>query len=260
MDRGALQRGDPSQIRVSGKEPGVLALHGYGGTPFEMKLVVEVAQSLGLSAFAPLLPGHGTHARDLAKTGFTDWMRGAEAAFDSLLGSSRRVIVIGLSMGALVAAELAVTRRSEVCALGMLANATRLYSPFPALALRLVDRLGIRDFSVPKVGADIGDPEARATHPSYGLQPIRGAIEIVRAGQRTERHLGEITVPVFIAHGKRDLVCPVANAERVARLLGSTEKRVVILPESHHIIPRDYDRELLRRELTGFVGRVAASA
>jgi carboxylesterase len=257
MDRGALQRGDPSPIRVSGEEPGVLALHGYGGTPFEVKLVVEVAQSLGLAACAPLLPGHGTHASDLAKTRFADWARGGEAAFDSLLGSSRRVIVIGLSMGSLVAAHLAATRKAEVVALGMLANATRLHSPFPALALRIVDRLGIRDFSVPKVGADIGDPEARATHPSYGLQPIHGAIEVVRAGQRTEKLLGTITVPALIAHGRRDLVCPVANAERVARLLGSTDKRVVILPESHHIITRDYDREILRRELTEFVGRVA---
>jgi carboxylesterase len=259
MDRGALQRGDPSPIRVSGKEPGVLALHGYGGTPFEVKLVVEVAEALGLAAYAPLLPGHGRHASELAKTGFSDWVRGGEAAFDSLLGSSRRGIVIGLSMGSLVAAHLAATRSSEVCLLGMLANATRLYSPFPALALRIVDRLGIRDFSVPKVGADIGDPEARATHPTFGLQPIRGAIEVVRAGQHTEKILGKITVPAFIAHGKRDLVCPVANAGRVARLLGSTEKRVVILPQSHHIVTRDYDREMLRRELTDFVGRVAAT-
>jgi carboxylesterase len=235
----------------------VLALHGFGGTPFEMKLVVEVAAELGLAAHAPLLPGHGTHASDLARTGFADWARAGEAAFQSLLGASHRVIVIGLSMGSLIAAQLAATHKTEVCALGMLANATRLHSPFPALALRVVDWLGIRDFSVPKVGADIGDPEARATHPSYGLQPIRGAIEVVRAGQRTEKILGQITAPALIAHGKRDRVCPVANAARVVRLLGSTEKRLVILPESHHIITRDYDRETLRRELTDFIARAA---
>lgn len=236
----------------------MLALHGFGGTPFEMKLVVEVAEELGLAAYAPLLPGHGTHASDLARTAFADWARAGESAFQSLLGDSRRVVVIGLSMGSLIAAQLAATHKTEVCALGMLANATRLHSPFPALALRVVDWLKIRDFSVPKVGADIGDPEARATHPSYGLQPIHGAIEVVRAGQRTEKILGGITVPALIAHGKRDRVCPVANAARVARLLGSTEKRLVILPESHHIITRDYDHEILRRELTDFIARARA--
>jgi len=257
-DRGALQgTGDPSPVRVQGVEPALLAIHGFGGTPLEVRLVVEVAAALGLEAYAPLLPGHGTNARDLARTRYDDWLRAAETAFDSVRGSSRRVVVIGLSLGSLLAAELAVKHPDEVCALGMLANATRLTSPFPALALRLVDRFHVPDFYVPKAGPDIGDPEARATHQTYGLQPVRAAIEVLRAGERIEGLLGGIRAPAFIAHGARDMVCPVANAERVAQKLGSADKTVVILPRSHHIVTRDYDREILRRALMDFVGRVA---
>ncbi len=69
---------------------------------------------------------------------------------------------------------------------------------------------------------------------------------MLRAGERIEKALGQVSAPAFIAHGERDRVCPVANARRVEGRLGSHDKTVVILPRSHHIITRDYDREVLR--------------
>jgi carboxylesterase len=258
-DRGALMGvGSPSPIEVVGGDPAVLALHGFGGTPLEIALVAEVAEALGLRALAPLLPGHGTHASDLARTGFSDWRRGAEQAFDALARRGSPVIVVGLSLGSLLAAHLAVVRPRSVCAIGMLANATRLAAPFPDWALRAVELFKLPDFSIPKAGADIADPEARATHLTYGLQPVHAALEVRRAGANVEKILPKITVPAFIAHGQEDRVCPVANAERVRRKLGSADKRVLILPRSHHIVTRDYDRELLRVELRRFIERMVA--
>ena len=259
-DRGALMgTGDPSPVRIAGAAPAVVAFHGYAGTAFEVRLVVEAAKDAGLAAYAPNLPGHGTNAHDLARTRFEDWVAGGEAALDSVLKDGAKAIVVGLSMGSLVAAHLAWKRSDQVCGLGMLANATRLTSPFPTLALKIVDRLRLPDFSIPKATSDIGDPVARRNHVTYGLQPVRAAIEVLRGGERTEAILGSIHAPAFIAHGKHDHVCPLANAERVRRLLGSTDKTLVVLPRSQHIVTRDYDKDLLKRELTRFFVRVAAS-
>src|SRR5687767_6272140 len=90
--------GDPSPIRHAGGAPAVLAFHGFGGTPVEIELVVDVAQALGLSAHAPLLPGHGTQASELAQTGWLDWKGAAEQAFDELDRATSPVIVAGLSL------------------------------------------------------------------------------------------------------------------------------------------------------------------
>ncbi len=129
-DRGALRGvGDPSPVELSGRAPTVLAIHGFGGTPVEVSLVVEVAQELGLGAHAPLLPGHGTHARDLARTRWSDWRSAAEGALDAACRPAK-AIVIGLSLGSLLAAHLAAARGKDVQALGMLASAPRLSWPF----------------------------------------------------------------------------------------------------------------------------------
>jgi len=252
---GALMgEGDPSPLVAPGRAPEVIAFHGFGGTPLEVSLLVEVAQSLGLGAHAPLLPGHGTSAADLAKTGFRDWAQAADAALDEL---AEPAIVAGLSLGSLLAAHLAACRPDRVRALVMLANACWLSSPFPTWPLSLVRLLGLPDFSIRKVEADIADPVARRSHLTYPTQPVHAAIEVLRAGEHVRRELPRIRCPVLIAHGRRDRVCPVRNAERVARLLGSDDVRVVLLPRSRHIVTRDFERALLERELRSFFARFA---
>ena len=104
---GALSGDAPAAIRVQGNAPGVLAFHGFGGTTREVELCTEVAEEVGLAALARLLPGHGSHARELAKTRFADWVAGAESAYQELAASGP-VIAAGISMGSLMAAHLAI--------------------------------------------------------------------------------------------------------------------------------------------------------
>lgn len=252
--RGRLKGpGDPSPVFVEGAGPGVLGIHGFGGTPLEVGLVAEVARSLGRRAHLPLLPGHGTHADDLSRTRWEDWAAEAETALDRVSSSSEPCIVVGLSLGSMLATHLAVSRPERVRALVLLANAFWLAAPFPAWALRLVDALGLPDFRLPKVAADIADPEARRTHLTYGEHPVHAAVAVERAGARMRERLSEVRAPTLIVHGARDRVCPAANAERVASLLGTRDVTVVLLPRSRHILTRDIERAEVARALTKFL-------
>lgn len=254
--RGSLKGpGSPAPIRLAGRAPAVLAIHGFGGTPLEVELVTEVAGALGRQAFAPLLPGHGTHADELARTRWLDWVRAVEVALDEVTSAGEPALVLGLSLGSLLATHLAVTRPEKVKALGLLANAFWLSAPFPAWALEAVARLGLPDFRMPKVAADIADPVARRTHLTYGEHPVHAAVEVQRAGALMRERLSEVRVPTLIVHGQRDRVCPSANAQRVATRLGTSDVRVVMLPMSRHILTRDLERVRVAQELRAFLER-----
>lgn len=243
--------GDPSTRRVDGKNPGIVAFHGFGGTPREVELVVDVARDLGLAALAPLLPGHGTTARELAGQRWRDFTAAAEQAFDSMPEGPH--VVAGLSLGSLLAIHLAAHRPERVRGLILIANATWLAPP-TNLGLALWSVLPERfDWAVPKLTSDIADPAARRTHLTYGSQPVRAAIEVFRAGRECRGLLGRVRAPTLILHGARDRVCPVSNAAKVSARLGSVDKRVVIFPRSRHILTRDVERALVRRELLSFV-------
>jgi carboxylesterase len=249
-------QGPARALAAQGRAPGVLALHGFGGTQREIELVFEVATELGLAASAPLLPGHGTRVAELAQTGFSDWLSAAERELETL-SARGKVVVAGLSMGSLVAAHLAAVRPEEVAGLVLLANAAWLKAPFPAWALQVVHSLGLPDFLMPKKGPDIEDPTMRSSHLGYDSHPVHAAIRVLEAGRAVRRELPKVVCPTLILHGTKDSVCPVSNAWRVAERLGTRDVRVVILPHSRHIITRDVEREQVRREIAQFLGRIA---
>jgi pimeloyl-ACP methyl ester carboxylesterase len=135
----------------------------------------------------------------------------------------------------------------------------RLRWPYPSLALAAMARLRLPDFTVRKSGPDILDPEARRTQVTYEEQPARAGNEVRLAGRRVEARLGRVRCPAFVAHGRRDRVCPVNNARVVFAKLGTPagQKELLLLDRSHHIITRDLERGILRSRLLGFMQRVA---
>jgi carboxylesterase len=256
VDLGALSAAAPEPICIAGRAPGVVAFHGFGGTTREVELAATVAGELGLSALARSLPGHGSHAKDLAKTRFSDWLAGAQSAYRELAAAGP-VIAAGISMGSLLAAELAIEHPERVRGLVMMANALWLRPPL-AFALRAGALLRLPDFLLKKGGSNIADLDARQSQISYTADPAHAAIDLERAARAMRERLTQVRCPTLILHGALDGVCPVENAWRAANLLGTRDVRVVILPRSQHVITRDVERRDVARELRDFYLRVAA--
>src|SRR5512136_1317308 len=97
-------RGDGSPFDLPGRPGGAdaaLLLHGLTGSPFELRPVADRLAQGGVRCLGPVLPGHeGPDA--LARTSWLDWVAGAREALLAL-GETRRTMIVGSSMGALVA-------------------------------------------------------------------------------------------------------------------------------------------------------------
>lgn len=254
---GLMGDGRPQPVEVEGAYPAVLALHGFGCVPNEVELVSSLARRLGLRCSAPLLPGHGTRVRDLARTRYEDWYAAAE---QRLLELAERgpVIVAGQSLGGLLALDLA-SRHSQVCAVVVLANPLRLPWPFPTLALQLAALLNVPDFSLPKVvGPDIVDPVSRRQHLTYDAQPWRAAESLRQAALALEPRLEQVSCPAFLAHGALDRTTPLSNVWLAAPALAARDLEVHIFPNSGHILTKDNDRAVLDAKLEAFIRRCAA--
>jgi carboxylesterase len=248
--------GSIAEVNEPGREPSLLALHGFSATPNEVLMLTELAAEFGLGRRAPLLPGHGTHARDLARTCYEDWYAHAEHALLEL-SAKGPVIVGGQSMGAVVALDLACRHPERVLGLIALANATRLASPFPDLFLAVARHLPPIDFALPKFGgSDVRDPEMRYAHVTYSTQPMQAALHLRAAGLRVLDQLHKVRCPTFVAHGRYDAVCPVSNAWQVCERLGTQDVELVLLQRSAHILTKDLDRDYLRQRIRRFMLRL----
>ncbi|MCR5809279.1 MAG: alpha/beta fold hydrolase [Clostridiales bacterium] len=112
-----------------GSDIGVLICHGFGGTPDNMRCLYDRAVSLGFSAVMPKLTGHGETLGRMNEANREDWRRDVGAALDSLRSMGcKRIILSGLSMGALLMADLAEKQaeKGDIAGLIMISPPVRM--------------------------------------------------------------------------------------------------------------------------------------
>ena len=125
-------------IDLQGDQRGVLVVHGFTGTPFEMRPLAEALGNKGLTVTAPLLPGHGTTPGHLAKTGWRDWLGAVLFELDRLSERCSQVAVVGQSLGGLLALRAASVRKQQLTCVAALA--TPLWLPPLARAVAFASR------------------------------------------------------------------------------------------------------------------------
>ncbi|HJZ85063.1 MAG TPA: alpha/beta fold hydrolase [Polyangia bacterium] len=242
-----------SPFELRGDRRGVLLLHGFTGTPFEVRSLGEALHArLGVTVSGPLLAGHGGSARALAATGWRDWEASALSALVELRARCDGVVVAGLSMGGLLALRLALVRQKDVAALALLS--VPLWLPgWTGTAVRALDRMGLR-VTVPKLGgSDVRDRAARRSNPSGRGFPVRALAELLDLQEQVRRDLPAVQKPTLIVHAEHDHTAPPACARALASRLGGRHVRLLWLPRSYHLTPIDVERDQVAREVGDFV-------
>lgn len=93
---------------------GALLLHGFGGSPAELRRLATRLGQAGWMVEVPLLPGHGSEIRELPHQRVEDWLTEVEAAAGRLRNrGASRLLVVGHSMGAALALTAASTIRPD---------------------------------------------------------------------------------------------------------------------------------------------------
>jgi len=90
---------------------GVVLLHGFTNAPEQWARFASELVAGGANAVVPRFPGHGyvdTRTRAIAKVRAHDLLATAAQAVDVAAAAADRVVVVGLSLGATVAAALAL--------------------------------------------------------------------------------------------------------------------------------------------------------
>ncbi|HVC39375.1 MAG TPA: alpha/beta fold hydrolase [Candidatus Dormibacteraeota bacterium] len=236
-DLGPLPRDKIAPIWLEGGERGALLLHGFAGTPPEMRPLADQLGRRGFTVSAPLLVGHGTSPEELERTGYRDWVAAANRALDELLDRCPLVGVAGQSMGATLALHLAATR-PEPQAIVSQAGFTELADW--RLRLLPVAKHLVR-WHTPSAEVDLYDPEAIHRLYSYGRRPTRAIDQLAQLGRLVETELAAVFRPILALQGSRDSVIAPGSAERIMSRVSSEVRSLRLFPRSGHGISVDID-------------------
>jgi len=233
----------------------VLLIHGFTGTPYEMREFGEHLARRGFRVYAPLLPGHGTSKEDMIKTHRTDWIEGTEQGLRFLLSESpENVFVSGLSMGGTISLYLCATHPemkavAPICApidlhdwrLRLLPILKHMFTYFP-----FEQPVDILDKSL------LENPVAIESGKRYGQPAIPSVLELLALIRETREKLRDIRLPILVIQGRKDGLVPPSNAEYIFQNVASLDKRILWLENSAHVATLDFEKHTLFREAADF--------
>lgn len=221
------------------KKPlGVLIVHGFTGSLDTVKAVVPVAEKLGLPWRMPVLRGHGTVYQDLEPVRYLDWYEDGLAALKELQQEVERVVIVGLSMGGLVALRLAMEHPERLAGLVLLAPALRFADPLVGLTPLI--KLFFRYWDNPGSFADRELAKACTNYPKF---PTAAFGQLLDFGHEVERRLGEVKLPVTTLYSRQDKTIHPIAMKLLEDKLGSREKRFVYFEKSGHEMLQDCEAE-----------------
>ncbi len=253
---------------------GVLLIHGYSGSPGELREMGEFLATRGYTVSAPLLAGHGAGPEAMFEVGWQRWLLDALVALAHLRRTCSKIVVMGFSMGALLAVIIAA--RVPVDGVVLLAPALRLrgqvvvaYADVAARVQPWYYPLRHANFASPAVraavlgfapGLDLDDPAVVAAVRRAARVPVGSVYELVRLQRRAHRDLRHITTPTLVMQGRQDRTVNPASAELAYRLLGSQNKQLIWFEQSDHQLTREAEKEDVWCTAAAWIEQVKAAA
>lgn len=242
-----LTNGQPFFFR--GGPTGCLLIHGFTGTPGEMRWLGEYLAAHGHTVLGVRLTGHGTSPEDLSRASWQHWLGCAVDGWQILRGQCERVFVLGLSMGGMTAINIAA--QFPVAGIVPMSTPIRLRLDWQIAFANVV--AWVRPYA-DKAPLSSEKQTLRAPdHYSYPVWPVRAVKQFRDYMHFTYDNLPRVKTPALVVHSKKDDFVKPENSAIVAERLGSTDKEVLWLERSDHVVTEGPERQMLFDYIQAFV-------
>src|SRR5215204_383337 len=241
-------------------KPACLLIHGFTGTPKEMRWMGEYLNQQGYTCLGVRLAGHATIPEDMIVSRWTDWTASVEDVYLILRGLTDNIFFIGLSMGGIL--SLLLSTRLHVKGVVALSTPYKLRDDPRLPYIEWISKfVTYAPKSSDEPGAGWFDKEAWQEHVSYPQNPVRSISELNKLLVEMRSKLAQVRVPVLMIHSKDDRYVLPENMQLIdAALVNSSDKTKLIITGSGHVITRDAARRQVFETAVEFIQRVESES
>lgn len=230
---------------------GCLLVHGFTGTPKEMRML---ADSLALEKYTILgvrLAGHATDLEDMKHSTWRDWLASVEDGLNILKGCTDQQVVMGLSMGGVL--SLLAAARYDIN--GVISFSAPCALP-PDPRAKFLPYLSWLVPMAAKGKPDWRNLDAMHDHVDYPGYPTRSVLQLQKLIKVMVDELPKVKVPALMVQSQGDHGIPAESMDTLYEKMGSRDKSKFWVENSGHVVIREPERELIFTEVKKFIKRI----
>lgn len=232
------------------KKIGVLLLHGFTSHLNTVNGLVPHLKKAKIPYEMPVLRGHGTRFQDLRGVTSRDWYVDAERALISLWNYCDRIVVVGLSMGGLVAMELAIKHPDKIAGLATVAGALKFADPLSRFTGVLAKF--VKYWPSPN---SFNDLSLKVNCKNYPKFPTDAFASLYDYSHEIADRLAEIHVPIRILQSKKDQIVAPESANIIYEKVSSQHREIIWYDESGHEMMQDMEADQVFSDIMEFIHR-----
>jgi carboxylesterase len=233
----------------------ILLVHGFGGTPGEVRLLGQALHTAGYTVQAILLNGFGNAITTLERYTQSDWIEQIEQHYQELKKTHENVMLLGFSMGGALSVQVAKKVNPRLlflvnpfwkldnvlwALLPMIKLVVKEFKPFQITKVDFNDPKTLKNLLGYFPHADFNDPQVQKEIMGFSL-PISAFTNLKTIGEYGYKNTPFITVPTLVLQGKQDeVVVPMLTREYLKQFKNSPQYKEIegthnLLEDEQHI-------------------------
>lgn len=204
------------------KKTKCLIIHGFGGGVHEVKPLADYLISLGYDVSCPILKGNSATRKDMEKANYRDWIDSAERELLMSKEIGKEIVLIGFSMGGLIAFNLACKHNIKVI---VTINTPIFYWNIYQVFLNLLD-------DMKKMKCNHIKRYLKAKNNSPFLDMIQFQLLL----HKTKSKLKKINCPILIIQAEDDDTVRRKSVDYIDRHVSSVRKKIRYFHKGGHLI------------------------
>ena len=231
---------------------GVYIIHGFTNTTYEVRELAEFLSQNGYYAVAENLPGHGTSIEDCNQITYQDWKDFTMRGMSDLASTREQVAVIGISMGAVLALNIALHFPVKC-----LVSAAIVLKFKKHLQTNLLVPLLNKWIPTIEKSSQFTEEQKKVvklygydSYPMIALNQMRLLVNEIRP------KLNKIDRPTLMIHSKNDWTSISENINIIHDNINSRDKKLIVVDEAHHcLFDKNPDQQYIFKNVLNYLNK-----
>lgn len=218
---------------------GCLLIHGFGGKPGDVEPLAEYLRDKGITAVCPTLKGHTGEKIDLKGVSYSQWIESAQIEMKKLCNQCKSIVVLGFSMGGLIAVSLPYSVQVK----GIVLLNTPIYP-----------------WNIKQIGMNLLKDLRRQSYDHFKLYasciskiPFSAVLEFLKFLHIAKPLFKEVKLPLFIVQSLMDDIVQPRSADYIYQNTPLADKSLFYYGSSDHLICHSKGARGLFKDILLFV-------